>query len=773
MTTSGRPRTNTGGRLPDRVANFAREFLSALFMSLRTAQIHDSTNQAYQTALARLHQSAEALFAATGGFEVRVVDDSFFVNGARLQFDQGSGAAMRILRHLLEQQSLGGFSIQSAPTVQGLLELIGLVANRGGRDGGDAHEELPKFNIGVLGLQKIVDTSSTKIDRSAFGVHTYAKLILTIRDQIRRLQPIDQPESARATIEEIRAVRVVQDLVELLSDRIDLLLRLATNTTGAAPEELYGVNSCVMSIAMGYSLGFHRRDLVDIGVGALFHHLGSVVPGHGGRADHAAAVSLTRLLGETGIGRSLFTRAMIVAEQQPSPEAGRDKAHPFSRVVRVAAAFSRLLLGSGNPSEAHLPVDVLATMRRDPTGWLDLNLVDLLMNLLRAYPPGTNVVLASEQHAVVATPLNWRWDRPVVRVASRPPRSVDLLAQQDDAYVDEIVGTQVFLGAEPPQGQATSAPANLPAPEALPPPVSAPEAYPPIPSLGIRIEAPVEHPAGAPTSAPPSPIPPAPPGAIPVAPQTVPQAPVAFRSTVAASQQLTVAGQDLAMPLSSPANQPHTIHPHGPPSGSVPAAPRGPTTGQAPASGFAPPLNPPPNMPPSRPVSGLQPAPSGPAEPPPMAELSEPEPIRPTDSQPPIRSSTIRLGQPRPDRLLGSFLAGKYRILEKIGEGGMGTVFLATQEPIDRQVAVKVLHHSLANDNIAVRRFQREARVISRMRHPNTVTVYDFGQTQAGELYLVMEFLEGQTVATAASLDRPPAGTEGGQHHSPSMRIIE
>ncbi|MEO1334226.1 MAG: hypothetical protein AAFV29_01225, partial [Myxococcota bacterium] len=71
-------------RLPDRTANFAREFLSALFMSLRTAQIHDPGNRAYQTALTRLQQSAEALYAASGGFEVRVVDEFFFINGARL-----------------------------------------------------------------------------------------------------------------------------------------------------------------------------------------------------------------------------------------------------------------------------------------------------------------------------------------------------------------------------------------------------------------------------------------------------------------------------------------------------------------------------------------------------------------------------------------------------------------------------------------------------------------------------------------------------------------
>lgn len=138
--------------------------------------------------------------------------------------------------------------------------------------------------------------------------------------------------------------------------------------------------------------------------------------------------------------------------------------------------------------------------------------------------------------------------------------------------------------------------------------------------------------------------------------------------------------------------------------------------------------------------------------------LDEPAPIEPSSGGDAESGPASRFRQPRPDRLLGSLLAAKYRILEKIGEGGMGTVFLANQEPIDRQVAVKVLHHSLTNDDVAVQRFKREARVISKMKHPNTVTVYDFGQTDEDELYLVMEFLEGQTVAQLLRVEGPLPG---------------
>lgn len=111
------------------------------------------------------------------------------------------------------------------------------------------------------------------------------------------------------------------------------------------------------------------------------------------------------------------------------------------------------------------------------------------------------------------------------------------------------------------------------------------------------------------------------------------------------------------------------------------------------------------------------------------------------------------------DELLGTVLNGRYRLQEKIGEGGMGAVYRGMQEPIGRAVAVKVLQQELASDKTAVRRFFNEARVVSRLRHPNTVTLYDFGQSEETEhLFIVMEFLSGTPLGgliDAKDLDLP------------------
>ncbi|MEO7097425.1 MAG: serine/threonine-protein kinase, partial [Polyangiales bacterium] len=101
----------------------------------------------------------------------------------------------------------------------------------------------------------------------------------------------------------------------------------------------------------------------------------------------------------------------------------------------------------------------------------------------------------------------------------------------------------------------------------------------------------------------------------------------------------------------------------------------------------------------------------------------------------------------RPDALLGRVFDERYEIRTALGQGGMGTVYRGWQLSVDREVAIKVIHPKLASDRTAVKRFLREARLSSRLSQPNIVNVYDFGQTQDGILYLVMELLRGHTLA--------------------------
>ena len=102
------------------------------------------------------------------------------------------------------------------------------------------------------------------------------------------------------------------------------------------------------------------------------------------------------------------------------------------------------------------------------------------------------------------------------------------------------------------------------------------------------------------------------------------------------------------------------------------------------------------------------------------------------------------------DPLIGNLLDEKYRIERMLGKGGMATVYLATQEPLGRKVAVKVLRHTSTDASVREideKRFFREASLASKLTHPNTVIIHDFGVLEDDlGLFLVMEFLDGSSL---------------------------
>src|SRR5215213_7462713 len=100
------------------------------------------------------------------------------------------------------------------------------------------------------------------------------------------------------------------------------------------------------------------------------------------------------------------------------------------------------------------------------------------------------------------------------------------------------------------------------------------------------------------------------------------------------------------------------------------------------------------------------------------------------------------------DPFIGRVVGDRYRILGRIGEGGMGAVFRAEHVLMKKVVALKLLHPDLGNVIDAARRFEREAQSASRLNHPNIIAVTDVGRAAGGELFLVMEYVAGESLAT-------------------------
>lgn len=133
-----------------------------------------------------------------------------------------------------------------------------------------------------------------------------------------------------------------------------------------------------------------------------------------------------------------------------------------------------------------------------------------------------------------------------------------------------------------------------------------------------------------------------------------------------------------------------------------------------------------------------------------------PEVELPADADTPVTTSEVKAEyQTQPDPLIGRIIEGKYRLDSLIGAGGMGAVYGSHRLLIGDEVAIKILHTERVVDPHASERFRREARAAARLKHPNAVSIYDFGVSSDGLQYLVMELIEGKSLREFAKQHGP------------------
>ncbi len=106
------------------------------------------------------------------------------------------------------------------------------------------------------------------------------------------------------------------------------------------------------------------------------------------------------------------------------------------------------------------------------------------------------------------------------------------------------------------------------------------------------------------------------------------------------------------------------------------------------------------------------------------------------------------------DALIGKVLGERFQILDRIGQGGSGSIYRAEHVTLRRKVAIKVLHNELSRDDLAVERFRREATTVAEIDNEHIVEIHDFGRTPDGRLYLAMELLEGETLDSVLAREK-------------------
>ena len=116
---------------------------------------------------------------------------------------------------------------------------------------------------------------------------------------------------------------------------------------------------------------------------------------------------------------------------------------------------------------------------------------------------------------------------------------------------------------------------------------------------------------------------------------------------------------------------------------------------------------------------------------------------------------TARARDESGDPMLGTTIGDRYLLVDRLGQGASGTIYRAEHITLRRKVAVKVLHHELSRDDLAIERFRREAVTVGQIENEHIVEIFDFGRTGDGRLYLAMELLEGETLADLLERERP------------------
>jgi HD-GYP domain-containing protein (c-di-GMP phosphodiesterase class II) len=419
----------------------AREMLRALYQSIRIVRLHRIETFDVREALEHMCDVAERTLGRTGAFELRVVRQSLYFNGERLQRRIENYVFYGGVLSALSRAGVGVLRLEQSPTARDWRLFLGLLIESSPNEDTDSVEVLRKqaSRSGVEGIEIDPPTGGAlalpgEQERREAAKRTYERSVAVSKDLFQGAR------LGRATnVKEVK--HAVEGIVDSVLNHEASLGGLSTLKDYDDYSFTHSVNVCIFCVAIGRRLGLSKAQLYDLGLAALVHDIGMSRIPHEILTKGAALTPAEResMESHTWLGALSAYRlrdygeipyqSMIVAYEHHLKSDGtgyprtRQPREPsiFSRIIAVAAAFDAAT-NERSYSAARPPDEVLRELWEDKSLGHDPVIVKALINLLGIYPVGTCVILDSYELAIVhsANTDGSFMHRPIVRLLCDP-----------------------------------------------------------------------------------------------------------------------------------------------------------------------------------------------------------------------------------------------------------------------------------------------------------------------------------------------------------------
>ncbi len=428
-------------------------FVNSLFILFKTAQLVDSNNASYVSQSSRFYIRFRKLADEMGKVSVKVIEGRIFVGERLVKFDSDGMVRAQEIMDRWQLLGIGGIVLDDSLDNRQIDKFIYLTANVNERN--DNHESIARelASLGIDGItllgiekpktQKLLPENKRLLMRRTARV-TFFRAITVVEDAM-----IQTAQDKNINLSKTK--RVIHALIDRVSEDESSLIELTNIRDFDKYTYAHCTNVCVYSLTMGVKLGLDRKRLSQLGFAALFHDMGKVkLPEDLIRKpdafDEQDWIQMQRhpILGAKTILRNLkldlhSARAALVAFEHHinSDYTGypmlkkKQPTNLFSRIVAIADSFDALSSGRVYIKNRISPEEVLRKMMYQMTVKFDAFLLKLFINIIGIYPPGTMILLSSDELAVVSQTNPGNLSRPIVKIIGNNDGTYDEYIEAD------------------------------------------------------------------------------------------------------------------------------------------------------------------------------------------------------------------------------------------------------------------------------------------------------------------------------------------------------